>query len=96
VRADVKQAATAAVQEPALAEWIRNENTLPMCVLGVAVLKAAAAKLGLEDGTNELLEQYCFTYFISPTTARQAAEQLTGIMTIGKATTMGVFGDGIF
>lgn len=96
VRADVKQAATAAVQEQALADWIRHENTLPMCVLGVAMLRAAAIKLGLEDGTNELLEQYCFQYSISPTTARQAAEQLVGIMTVGASTTMGVFGDGIF
>ena len=44
VRSDVRQAATAAVQEEQLADWIRHENTLPMCVLGVAMLKAAAIK----------------------------------------------------
>ena len=96
VRADVRQAATAAVQEPELADWIRHANTLPMCVLGVAMLKAAAIKLKLDDGTDELLRQYCFQYEISPTTAEHAAVHIAAMMQVQPATTLGLFGDGIF
>ncbi len=96
LRADVRQAATAAVQQPALAHWIRTENTLPMCVLGVAMLKAASIKLELDGGTDELLANYCHQYNISPTTANDAATRIAAIMQVEQATTLGVFGDGIF
>ena len=96
VRSDVRQAATAAVQEEQLADWIRYENTLPMCVLGVAMLKAAAIKLKLEDGTDELLRTYCHQFQISPTTAEEAALHLSKMMRVQPTTTLGLFGDGIF
>tara|TARA_B110000444_G_scaffold206909_1_gene200633 strand:- start:655 stop:1044 length:390 start_codon:yes stop_codon:yes gene_type:complete len=96
VRADVRQAATAAVQDPELADWIRHTNTLPMCVLGVAMLKAAAIKLRLDDGTDELLRQYCYQYEISPTTAEGAALHIAEMMHVEPSTTLGLFGDGIF
>ena len=95
-RADIRQAATAAMQQPELADWIRHVNTLPMCVLGVAMLKAAALKLELEDSTDELMRQYCYRYQISPTTAEAAATRIAGMMDVAPATTMGLFGDGIF
>lgn len=96
VRADVRQAATAAVQEPELADWVRRVNALPMCVLGVAMLKAATLKLGLDDDTGDLLRQYCHQYNISPTTAEGAAVIISKMMHVQPATTLGLFGDGIF
>lgn len=96
LRSDVRQAATAAVQETRLADWIRHENTLPMCVLGVAMLKAAAIKLKLEDGTDELLRKYCFQFHISPTTAQDAALHIATMMRVEPTTTLGLFGDVLF
>lgn len=96
VRADVRCAAMAAIMQQELSEWIRTSNTLPVDVLGIAVLTAATIKLQLEDSTNELLEQYCYEYSISPTTARQAAITVASMMTVEPAPGAGVFGDGIF
>lgn len=96
VRADVRQAATASLQQACLAQWVRTKNTLPMCILGVVMLRAAAIKLDLEDDTHDLLSQYCRQYQISPTTAREAADTVASMMCVGASTTKGVFGDGIF
>jgi hypothetical protein len=93
-RADIRQTATAAVQEPALSEWIRVENTLPICVLGVVMLKAAALKLELESSVDELLLSYCSQNDLSPTTANNVAVCITKIMHAERKTTLGVFGDG--
>ena len=96
VRADVRCAAMAAIMQQELADWIRTRNTLPVDVLGIAVLTAATIKLQLEDSTSELLEQYCYEYSISPTTARQTADTVARMMTVEPAPAAGVFGDGIF
>ena len=93
-RADVRQTATAAVQEPALSEWIRVENTLPVCVLGVVMLKAAAIKLELESSVDELLSRLCAQNDLSPTTANNVAMCVTKMMHAERKTALGVFGDG--
>jgi hypothetical protein len=93
-RTDVRQTATAAVQEPAISEWIRVENTLPICVLGVVMLKAAAIKLELESSVDELLSTLCAKNDLSPTTANNVAICVTKMMHAKRKTTLGVFGDG--
>ena len=69
---------------------------LPIDVLGVAVLASVTSKLGLEDGTSELLAQCCHDHSISPTTAQMAIEAMGAVMTVEPAAASGVFGDGIF
>lgn len=93
-RSDVRQTATAAVQETALSEWIRVENTLPVCVLGVVMLKAAAIKLELESSVDELLSTLCAKNDLSPTTANNVAMCITKMMHAERKTALGVFGDG--
>ena len=68
----------------------------PIDVLGVAVLASVTSKLGLEDGTSELLAQCCHEHSISPTTAQTAIEAMGAVMTVEPAAASGVFGDGIF
>ena len=96
VRADVRCAAMAAIAQQELGDYIRTRNVLPIDVLGVAVLASVASKLGLEDGTSELLAQCCHDHSISPTTAQVAIEAMGTVMTVEPAAASGVFGDGIF
>ena len=96
VRADVRCAAMAAIAQQELGDYIRTRNVLPIDVLGVAVLASVTSKLGLEDGTSELLAQCCHEHSISPTTAQTAIETMGAVMTVEPAAASGVFGDGIF
>ena len=96
VRADVRCAAMAAIAQQELGDYIRTRNVLPIDVLGVAVLASVTSKLGLEDGTSELLAQCCHEHSISPTTAQTAIEAMGDVMTVEPAAASGVFGDGIF
>ena len=96
VRAAVRSAALGAIGKACLADWIRTQNVLPIEVLSVAILSAAAAKLGVEDSTGQLLEHYCFQNHISPTTARGAAETVASMMVVDPSTPAGLFADGIF
>lgn len=96
VRADVRCAAMAAIAQQELGDYIRAKNVLPIDVLSVAVLAAATCKLGLEDGTSELLAQCCYENAISPTTAQKAIDDMGAIMTVKPAAASGVFGDPIF
>lgn len=97
-RGDVRKAATAAVQEDNLVEWINTENILPLCVLGVVILRAAGIKLGVDSGTEELLAQYCSEYDIAVSTAHSVAVYIAGIIRVESSTTLGIFQikDGIF
>jgi len=96
VRTAVRTAALSAISKDCLANWIRTQNVLPVEVLSVAILAAAASKLGAEDTTGQLLEHYCFQNHISPTTARSAAETVASMMVVDPSTPAGLFADGIF
>ena len=96
VRTSVRDAALGAISKEGLANWIRTQNVLPVEVLSVVILGATARKLGMEDSTGQLLEQYCFQNHISPTTARSAADAVAGIMVVDPSTPAGLFADGIF
>lgn len=98
VRTDVRQAALAAIQTDATMAWARTESGLPTCLLGVAVLRAVASKLNVDDATEQLLVTYSNEYDVSPTTVRDAANHLAGLLRAEPETTTGraVFGDGIF
>lgn len=95
-RASVRCTAHAAIMKPGLAEWIRTKNVLPIDVLSVVILRAAASKLRVEDTASQLLDHYCFQNNISPTTARDVAETVAGMIVVDPATPAGLFADGIF
>jgi hypothetical protein len=95
-RASVRCTAHASIMKPGLAEWIRTKNVLPIDVLSVVILRAAASKLRVEDTASQLLDHYCFQNNISPTTARDVAETVAGMIVVDPATPAGLFADGIF
>lgn len=96
VRAPIRCAAHAAIMKPALAEWIQTKNALPIDVLSVVILRAVASKLRVEDATGQLLEHYCFQNNISPKTACDVAELVSGMIVVDPTTPAGLFADGIF
>jgi len=96
VRADVRHAALHALGQPAVADWIRSANVLPIDVLSVVLLDAASAALKVEDASSELMAQVCHENDISPTTARLATATLSGLIFIEPANSVGIFGEQIF
>ena len=96
-RADVRVAAMSAVARPELVEWMRaRSDSLPMDVLGVALLGAVASNLGMHDCTSELLAQTCYEHSVSPQAAREASNAMAAIAIVEPSVGTGVFGDGIF
>lgn len=96
-RADVRVAAMSAVARPELVEWMRaRSDSLPMDVLGVALLGAVASNLGMHDCTSELLAQTCYEHSVSPQAAREASNAMAAIAIVEPSVGAGVFGDGIF
>jgi hypothetical protein len=93
---DVRGVALSAIQEKAVSAWLIEYNTLPRDVIGVVLLRAAAAKLRKVDCTTLLMEQVCSEYEISPTTAIDASAHILDRMTSECAETTVAFGDGIF
>lgn len=72
--------ALGAIQDPAVVQWVATQNSLPLDVLGVAVLKAALKKLGNEDVTQDLMHKVCSTAQISSTTGNDAATLIGSLM----------------
>jgi hypothetical protein len=96
VRTDVRHAALHALGQPAVADWIRSANVLPIDVLSVVLLDAATAALKVEGANSELMAQVCYENDISPTTARLATATLSGLISIEPANPVGIFGEQIF
>ena len=79
--AQVRCAALAAIQEPAVAAWLATEGSLPADVVGVAVLVAAARRIGADAASAVALQRrLCFQHDLSPTTAETAAESVAALL----------------
>ena len=81
VSESVRRAALAAIQVPAVVDWIDQESAMPADILGVLVLAASAAKLGAAPAAlTELRRSVCYEHSISPTTASAAEERLAPLL----------------
>ena len=79
--AQVRCAALAAIQEPAVAAWLATEGSLPADVVGVAVLVAAARRIGADAAPAVALQRrLCFEHDLSPTTAETAAASVAALL----------------
>lgn len=94
-RSDVRNAALGSVNQPVVLAWLQNE-TLPVDVLAVVVLAAAARKLEMRDTTPTLLKQVCHQFNLSPTSTHAAIDAVSELLQLEKNGLVGAFGDGIF
>lgn len=96
-RSDVRNAALGSVNQPVVLAWLENETeTLPVDVLAVVVLAAAARKLEMRDTTTTLLKQVCHQFDLSPTSTHAAIDAVSELIKIQQTNLVGCFGDGIF
>ena len=75
VGGEVRSMAVATLQDPCVVEWMATSR-LPVDVLGIVMLMAAAKRLELPDATGVLLQQICNANSISATSARTAASHV--------------------
>ena len=93
-RSDVRNAALAAIHNIELVEWVQHYNSLPLSVLGVVVLKAAAIQQRMPDAIDDVMRTYCMKHDLSMSTANEAVAHVERLL--GDNASSGIFRDGIF